>query len=48
MVFTLTEAVSEEEIAMHNKGMTALVTGASTGLGEEFARQLARGAAISS
>ena len=41
MLFTLAEAGSEEEIAMDYKGMTALVTGASTGLGEEFARQLA-------
>jgi short-subunit dehydrogenase len=41
MLFTLAEAGSEEEIAMDYRGMTALVTGASTGLGEEFARQLA-------
>jgi short-subunit dehydrogenase len=32
---------SAGEIAMNYKGLTALVTGASSGLGEEFARQLA-------
>lgn len=40
MLFTLAEAGSEEEIAVDYKGMTALVTGASTGLGEEFAETI--------
>ena len=40
MVFTRNEE-EKREAAMNYKGMTALITGASSGLGEAFAKQLA-------